>query len=292
MSKVVKAVRKLENSITKFNSKTGIGRAINKVVAPVLKVKNEIRDGVQKFARTKVGKIVIAAVALYFGVPMIAGAIGGATAGAAAGTGFWGTVAGGASGAWTGAGAGLAQAWGGVAAAGSAAWAGNFSGAGSALAGGFSPSAAYAAGSGGVMSAAAPAIGATGATTATNAATAEALALHGAAPAAASAGMPAAAGGVAPTAAAAPAAAAKAAPAAASATGVLNPYTTPALIQAGSSMVSSMGQAKMVEAQREEEEKERLRRIAERNANMGILFASNSDPGPGYYRRSSFATGS
>jgi hypothetical protein len=60
-------------------------------------------------------------------------------------------------------------------------------------------------------------------------------------------------------------------------------------------MISSLGQAKAAQAAEEDAEARRKREIEEeaarRNANMGILFASMSDPGPGYYQRSSFARG-
>jgi hypothetical protein len=113
----------------------GVGRAIGKVV-----------DGVKKFAKSKVGKVIIAAAAMYFGVPMISGAIGGATAGAAAGSGFMGTLSGAISGGLSGAAAGISQAWAGLTGAATALGSGSISGAGEALYGGISPTSAFTAG--------------------------------------------------------------------------------------------------------------------------------------------------
>lgn len=121
----------------------GVGRAIGKVV-----------DGVKKFAKSKVGKVIVAAAALYFGVPMIAGAVGGATAGAAAGSGFFGTIGGAISGGLSGAAAGISQAWAGLTGAATALGSGSLSGAGTALSGGFSPTSAFTAGGGSLAPAA------------------------------------------------------------------------------------------------------------------------------------------
>lgn len=110
----------------------GIGRAIGAVVSGVV-------NAVKTFAQSKIGKLIITAVAFYFGVPMLAGAVGGAAAGAAAGTGMF-------SGAMTGASAGLAGAWSGVTGAATALGDGEFGKALSSLATGSSASGAYAAG--------------------------------------------------------------------------------------------------------------------------------------------------
>jgi hypothetical protein len=119
-----------------------IGRAIGKVVKGAVKV-------VKKVAKSKLGKVIIGAAAIYFGGAALMGAVGSGS-----------TV--------TGA---LANAWTQLGAAGSAAAAGNFGAAGSALANGISAGALGA-------SASAPAIGAT-ASAPTNAALAESAAMGG-----------------------------------------------------------------------------------------------------------------
>lgn len=107
MSKVVKSV----------------GRAIGKVVKGVVK-------GVKKFAKSKIGKILLAAATIYFGGAAIMGAVGGASAG----TGVLGTI----SGAVQGAGAGIANAWSGLTGAAGALTSGQGLGAaGSSLSSGF-----------------------------------------------------------------------------------------------------------------------------------------------------------
>lgn len=102
----------------------GVGRAVGKVVKGVV-------NGVKKFAKSKLGKIIIAAAAIYFGVPAVMGAFG---AGGAA-------AAGGLSG-MAGATANISAAWSSLGTAGTALVGGNLSGAGSALASGFSGTAA------------------------------------------------------------------------------------------------------------------------------------------------------
>lgn len=112
----------------------GIGRAIGKVVKGVVKA-------VKGFAKSTVGKVLIAAATVYFGGAAIMGAVGGASAG----TGVMGTI----GGALKGATAGIANAWSGLTAAGSAALGGNFSAAGSSLGSGFTGS--YGAGQSAVL---------------------------------------------------------------------------------------------------------------------------------------------
>lgn len=253
------------------------GRAIKKVVKGVGKV-------VKKIAKSPIGKMVLIAAATYFGVPMLAGALGGA----AAGTGIAGTL----SGALSGAGSGLAQAWGGLTGAASALGSGSFSGAANALAGGFSPSAAYGAG-GGVMNLGVTDIGVGTASAGGGGGGAGGMALDPYSPptlAELGKNLP---NGL-------TTANASAAPAGSSGGGILsgmmggsNSSILPSLIQAGSSMIGAIGQQKMAkeEIQAREDAERRLREEeqARRNGNMGVLFASQSDPGPGYYQKSSYA---
>ena len=116
---------------------------MSKVVKSVGKVVRGVGRAVKKFAKSKVGKVLIGAAAMYFGVPMISGALSGAAAGAAAGSGVMGTISGALSGAASGAAAGISQAWAGIT---GALTAGSLKGAGSSLLGGMSPSAAWGAG--------------------------------------------------------------------------------------------------------------------------------------------------
>lgn len=111
-----KAVKKIGRAVGK------VGRSIGKVVKGVAKV-------AKKVAKSKVGKILIAAAAVYFGGAAIAGAMGGASAG----TGVMGTL----SGAVQGAGTGIANAWTSLGTAATQALGGNFANAGTALSGGF-----------------------------------------------------------------------------------------------------------------------------------------------------------
>jgi hypothetical protein len=111
----------------------GIGRAIGKVVKGVGKVVSGVVKGVgsvvKKIASSKLGKILLMAATVYFG----GAAIMGAMQGAAAGSGFLGTI----SSAVSGAGTGIANAWSALGAATSSAMGGNFAQAGSQLATGF-----------------------------------------------------------------------------------------------------------------------------------------------------------
>lgn len=266
MTKVVNAVRKVEKKFVGELKKSSVGRSLARVIEPLLDGKAKVDDEIGRFGRSKFGKVVITAVAIYFGGAALAGAMGG---GAAAATGASG---------WAGAAQGLSGAWTGVAQAGSALAAGEFGAAGSALStGAAGGSAAGAAGTTGVASAAPSAMN-----TATNlaadsfatgAATGGAAA-GGAAGTAASAAPGAITGGssmVAPSYAAVtqPVATvgAGAAPAASSSSGMLsgffsNPRNTPALLQAGSGMLGSLAQSNQQKAmyQMENEKQEDMRR--------------------------------
>ena len=110
----------------------GVSRAVSKVASGVKNV-------VKKVASSKIGKIALAAAAIYFGGAALMGAVGGASAG----TGIAGTL----SGAISGAGAGISSEWSGLT---GALGAGSLSGAASSLGSGFTG--AYGAG----MSAVAP----------------------------------------------------------------------------------------------------------------------------------------
>jgi hypothetical protein len=110
-----------------------VGRAVSKVVKGVSKVVSGVVKGVgnvvKKIASSKLGKILLMAATVYFG----GAAIMGAMQGAAAGSGFLGTI----SSAVSGAGTGIANAWSALGAATSSALGGNFAQAGSQLATGF-----------------------------------------------------------------------------------------------------------------------------------------------------------
>jgi hypothetical protein len=116
---------------------------MSKVVKSVGKVVKGVGRAVKKVAKSKIGKVLIGAAAMYFGVPMISGALSGAAAGAAAGKGIMGTIGGALSGAASGAAAGISQAWAGIT---GAIGSGSLGGAAKSLAGGMSPSAAWGAG--------------------------------------------------------------------------------------------------------------------------------------------------
>lgn len=120
-----------------------VGRAIGKVVKGVV-------NGVKKFAKSKLGKIIIMAAAVYFGGAALMGAMG--TSGAAAAGGLSGL---------SGAAANVGAAWSSLGTAASAAMGGEFATAGSALASGATGTAA----AGGSALAGAGASAATGATT-------------------------------------------------------------------------------------------------------------------------------
>jgi hypothetical protein len=133
MSKVVKSV----------------GKAVGKVVKGVTKVVKGVVKGVgnvvKKIAKSPIGKALLIAATVYFGGAAIIGGI----KGAAAGSGFLGTL----SGAVSGAGAGITSAWNGLVGAGSALMGGQGLGAaGQSLSSGFmgqaGAGAAQAAGSG------------------------------------------------------------------------------------------------------------------------------------------------
>jgi hypothetical protein len=94
-----------------------IGRAIGKVVKGVTKV-------VKKVAKSKFGKVLVAAAAIYFGGAALMGGLS-----APAGSGL--------SGFMSGAGSGISNAWSSLLSAGSSAMSGNFAQAGSQLASGF-----------------------------------------------------------------------------------------------------------------------------------------------------------
>jgi phage-related protein len=98
----------------------GIGRAIGKVVKGAVKLVKGVAKGVVKVFKSPIGKIALMAAGIYFGVPMISGAIGGA-----------GTSAGIIGGAMNG----LSSAWAGLT---GAVGAGSMSGAMSSLSQGFS----------------------------------------------------------------------------------------------------------------------------------------------------------
>ena len=100
----------------------GVGRAVSKVVKGVTNV-------VKKVAKSKLGKIVLTAAAIYFGGAALAGGF----QGAAAGQGFLGSISSGLSGAAQG----VANAWSSLGTAASQALGGNFANAGNALSTGF-----------------------------------------------------------------------------------------------------------------------------------------------------------
>jgi len=100
----------------------GIGRAIGKVVKGVTNV-------VKKVAKSKLGKVLITAAAIYFG----GAALQGAMQGASAGSGFFGSISSGLSGAAQG----IGNAWSSLGTAASQAVGGNFANAGNALSTGF-----------------------------------------------------------------------------------------------------------------------------------------------------------
>lgn len=95
----------------------------------IAKVFSGIKNVVKKVAKSKIGKILLTAAAVYFGGAALMGAMGGASAG----TGIMGTL----SGAVQGAGAGISSAWSGLTGAASAAMGGNFGTAASSLGQGF-----------------------------------------------------------------------------------------------------------------------------------------------------------
>jgi hypothetical protein len=99
-----------------------VGRAVSKVVKGVTNV-------VKKVASSKLGKVLIAAAAIYFG----GAALTGAMQGASAGSGFLGTI----SSAVEGAATGIGNAWSSLGTAASQAVGGNFANAGNALSTGF-----------------------------------------------------------------------------------------------------------------------------------------------------------
>lgn len=101
-----------------------VGRAVSKVVKGVT-------NAVKKVAKSKLGRVLIAAAAIYFGGAALMGAMG--TSGAAAAGGLSGL---------SGAAANISAAWSSLGTAGSALMSGNLSGAGSAVASGFTGTAA------------------------------------------------------------------------------------------------------------------------------------------------------
>lgn len=100
----------------------GIGRAVSKVVKGVTNI-------VKKVAKSKLGKVLLTAAAVYFG----GAALMGGMQGAAAGQGFLGSISSGLSGAAQG----VANAWSSLGTAASQAIGGNFANAGNALSTGF-----------------------------------------------------------------------------------------------------------------------------------------------------------
>jgi hypothetical protein len=82
-----------------------VGRAVGKIVKGVGKAVKGVVNGVKKFAKSKIGKIILAAATIYFGGAAIMGAMGGV--GASTATGFMANVAP----ALKGAAAGIGNAW-------------------------------------------------------------------------------------------------------------------------------------------------------------------------------------
>lgn len=116
MSKVVKSVTRAVSGVVKGGSK--VVRSVAKGASGLIK----------KIASSKLGKILLVAATVYFGGAALMGGI----QGAAAGSGFLGSVSGAVSGAATG----IANAWSALGAATSSAMGGNFATAGSQLASG------------------------------------------------------------------------------------------------------------------------------------------------------------
>ena len=108
-----------------------MAKVVKSVVRAVSKVVKGVVNAVKKVAKSKLGKIIIGAAAIYFGVPAVMGAFG---AGGAA-------AAGGLSG-LSGAAANIGAAWSSLGTAGSALLGGNLSGAASAIGSGFTGTAA------------------------------------------------------------------------------------------------------------------------------------------------------
>lgn len=236
----------------------GVGRAISKVVKGVTNV-------VKKVAKSKIGKVLIAAAAIYFGGAALMGAMG--TSGAAAAGGLSGL---------SGAAANVGAAWSSLGSAGSALLGGNLSGAGSALASGFSGGTSALAspgmltsmgGTGGIIGngmtqaqmLAAQNAGIAGATELTNAAAASAF------PTAATAAAPAATAGLQLTPGAATAAAK---PGLIGSFMSSSPYAAPAAIMAGSQLVGGVMQG--VGAQQQQKHQEDLDAAARQRYNTNI----------------------
>jgi hypothetical protein len=113
-----------------------VGRAISKVQKGMVNLVKKQWAGVKKFAKSKIGKVIIGAALIYFGGAALMGAMG--TSGAAAAAGTSGL---------TGAAANVGAAWSSLGTAGSALAAGEFGTAASALGSGISGTAASAGGS-------------------------------------------------------------------------------------------------------------------------------------------------
>jgi len=251
VTKVVKAVRRVENKVMGKLQKSGsVGRSIAKVIQPMLDAKNKVRDEVGRFGRSKLGKIVITAVAIYFGGAALAGAMGG---GAAAATGATG---------WAGAAQGLSGAWTGVMQAGSALAAGEVGAAGTALstgaAGGSAAGTATAVATPSAATMAVPEVAAAAGGAATPAASLVATGQASTAPLI-TANVPAVGGAVGQAGAGGGGMLAS----------VFNSRTAPAFIQAGAGMLSSAGQAKTIEAMQEREDEKEDDRLKRYNTNVG-----------------------
>jgi len=241
MSKAVKSVGRAVSGVVK-----GVSNVVKGVVSKVGGI-------VKKIASSKLGKVLIAAAAIYFGGAAIMGGI----QGAAAGSGFMGTL----SGAISGAGTGIANAWAGLTSATSAALGGNFAQAGSALSSGAMGQAPISVASG----MAAPTAAMTGAA---------------AAPAAAGAGT---AASTAASTAAGTAASTAGAGTAASGFSSLSPLAQYGIISGGSQLVGGAiqgyGQQKTMEEQRayEEEQARLARERMDQNMSAQFQFGQPGD---------------
>ena len=289
MTKINKLHDKFERGVLKVVGKSPIiGRSLAKVLKPALDAAKSGREGVDKFSKTKAGKIILTAVAIYFGGAALSGAMGG---GAAAATGATG---------WAGAAQGLSGAWTGIMQAGSAVAAGEFGAAGSALSTGMAGgSAGFTAAEAGTM--AVPElgmigqVGADGAALGTGAATAGGEALASTVANAATttvtpitqvAGVPpsaynapfqtAAQSGLGPVSSTTlPQVAGSTLPQVGAGEGgmltkfLANKYVAPALIQAGTGMLSSLAAGKAQQAMYDRQQDEKDAELERYNRNIG-----------------------
>jgi hypothetical protein len=247
-----------------------VGRAIGKVVKGVSKVFSKVGGLAKGLTKSKFGRVVLMAAAIYFGGAALMGGISGMGAG---GAGFL-----------SGAGTGISNAWTGLLNAGSSALGGEFATAGSQLSAGFQ-GAAYA-----------PAATAPGTSAGT-------MAAFGPAPEAlasgiqSGAGMPMANSVAGSPLLSAPTAMTAAAPAGAAPTAAnslwnsafMNSYGGAAAIMGGSQLagglISGAGQQKALDDQRAYEEKAAADQRARYNANVGTSLwgdPTTQDPGYGY----------